>query len=406
MRHASYLSAILITMALASVAMSQTNVGSASPVDQGDPAARRPARVYIGTYTRGESEGIYVAELDLATGELTNLRVAGKFVSGEIQNPSFLAIHPQGHRLYAVSEVAEYGEHRGGAVAAFTVDPNDGELTLLNHQSSGGAGPCHVSLDREGKYLFAANYGGGSVVCKKIAADGSLLPEGGFFQHTGSSVNKQRQEAAHAHSINADPQNQFVFAADLGCDRLYAYRLDAATGKLEATPEKNISVAPGSGPRHFAFHPNGKSLYVINELANTVTGFAYAAEHGAKEELQTITTLPEGFDGENTTAEIQIHPSGKFLYGSNRGHDSIAMFAIDQESGKLTSLGQHPSGGKTPRNFGIDPTGAFLLSAHQDSNSVVVHRIDQVTGKLTKTDHQLEVPMPACVKFLAAQGAE
>jgi 6-phosphogluconolactonase len=397
-----FLPVILIAIAIAAPTYAQTPAsGESSPSIQtsSDSANARPLRFYIGTYTSGESEGIYLADFDLATGQLANLQVAGKFVSGEIKNPSFLAIHPQGHRLYSVSEVEAYGDSKGGAVAAFTIDPNDGELTLLNHQSSAGAGPCYVSLDREGKTVFVANYGGGTTAYFATGEDGALLPAAGSFQHTGSSVNKQRQSEPHAHSMNADPQNRFVFAADLGIDKLLCFRFDAATGKLERHQTGDVKLPPGSGPRHFAFHPNGKIVYVINELANTVAAFSYAAEQGAMQHLQTIPTLPEDFTGQNTTAEIQIHPTGKFLYGSNRGHDSIAMFVIDPASGKLTPLGQHPAGGKTPRNFTIDPTGAYLLSAHQDSNTIVAHSINQTTGQLTATDNKLEVPTPVCIKF-------
>ena len=358
-------------------------------------AAAAKQRVYVGTYTRGGSEGIYLCELDSRTGALKLVGLAGK-----AENPSFLALHPHRPFLYAVCEVDDYAATGGGAVSAFAINPDDGRLVLLNHQSSGGAGPCHVSLDREASNLLVANYGGGSAsVLSVYVDDGTLMPPKSMVQHGGSSVNPDRQQGPHAHSINVSHDNRFAFVADLGLDEILVYKFDAATGALAPHDPPHMSLAPGAGPRHFAFHPNGEFAYVINELTSTVTALAYDAEQGALTELQTLTTLPEDFTGHNTTAEVQVHPSGKFLYGSNRGHDSIAMFAIDQESGKLTSLGQHPSGGKTPRNFGIDPAGNFLLAAHQDSNTIVVHRIDPSTGGLTEAGYKVDVPSPVCVKF-------
>ena len=351
-------------------------------------------RVYVGTYTRNGSEGIYLCELDPKSGELTLVGLAGK-----ADNPSFLAIHPGGKFLYAVSEVDDYAATGKGAVAAFAVDRTDGKLTHLNHQSSGGRGPCHVSLDHDAKNALVANYGSGSASVIPLADDGTLQRPTATVQHEGSSVNRDRQTAPHAHSINVSPDNRFAFVADLGLDKVLVYKFGAATGALTPNAPPGAKLAPGAGPRHFAFHPNGKFAYVINELTSAVTAFAYDAERGVLNEVQTITTLPADFTGENTTAEVQVHPSGDFLYGSNRGHDSIVMFRIEPATGKLTSLGQHPSGGKTPRNIGIDPTGAFLLAAHQDSNSVVVHRIDPATGRLAATDHKVEIPTPVCIKF-------
>jgi 6-phosphogluconolactonase len=362
-----------------------------------DDAASSPPekqRVYVGTYTNGDSEGIYLCELDPKSGALTLVGLAGK-----ANNPSFLALHPKGKFLYAVSEVDDYAATGGGAVMAFSLNADDGRLTPLNHQSSGGRGPCHVSLDRESKNVLVANYGSGSAAVIPLADDGALQKPTATVRHEGSSVHPDRQTAPHAHSINVSPDNRFAFVADLGLDKVLVYKLDAATGTLTPNDPPSAQLAPGAGPRHFAFHPSGKFAYVINELTSTITAFAYHAERGNLKELQTLTTLPADFTGNNTTAEVQVHPSGKFLYGSNRGHDSIAMFTIDPATGKLTALGQHPSGGKTPRNFGIDPTGAFLVAAHQDSNSVVVHQIDPATGRLSATEHQVEVPTPVCIKF-------
>lgn len=364
------------------------------------PTANEPdkVRIYIGTYTRGESQGIYLCELDRSTGKIS---LVGPAVSGaeSIANPSFLALHPDGRFLYAVSEVDAYQETRGGAVAALAIGP-DGQLSLVNHRPSGGVGPCHVAVDRAGRNALVANYGSGSAAVLPIGPDGSLAPATSVVQHAGSSVNRQRQEGPHAHSINVDPTERFAVVADLGVDKVFSYRFDPAAGTLAANEGLDLPLAPGSGPRHFAFHPSGKFAYVNNELTSTVTALAYDAQRGACEELQTVSTLPEGFAGNNTTAEVQVHPSGKFLYCSNRGHDSLAMFAIDAATGRLTPLGQHPSGGKTPRNFGIDPGGRFLVSAHQDSHTVVVHRIDPQSGRLAAVGSEVNVPTPVCVRFV------
>lgn len=366
------------------------------------PIAAEPAdgkmRVYIGTYTRGKDQGIFRADLDLASGKLSAAEPAGEAV-----NPSFLAIHPNRKFLYAVSEVPAVGGQRGGGVSAFAIDPQTGNLTLLNQESSVGAGPCHLVVDAAGKNVLVANYGGGSTVCLPIQDDGRLKPASSFEQHKGSSVNKQRQEGPHAHAVNLDPENRYAFVADLGLDKILVFRFTSADGRLTPHNPPAASVAPGAGPRHFAFHPTGKYAYVINELANTVTVFRFFPDQGVLREEQTITTLPEGFTGTNYTAEVQVHPSGKFLYGSNRGHNSLAIFTIDPDTGKLSPVGHEPTQGKTPRNFGIDPTGTYLVAANQDSDSVVVFRIDPQTGRLTATGSTITVPKPVCIKFLPLQ---
>jgi 6-phosphogluconolactonase len=358
------------------------------------PEASHEIPVYVGTYTDGDSEGIYRCELNVVTGALSEPRLVGKF-----ENPNFLAIGPDRRHLYAVGNAAEFTDSQRGAVAAFEIDPATGDLALLNAQSSRGANPCHVIVDKAGKFALVANYSGGSVATLAIA-DGKLLPAETAIQHLGASVNKERQTGPHAHSINLDPAGRFAFVADLGIDKVLIYRYDATTGELTPNDPPSVKLPPGSGPRHFAFHPNGRWAYVINELTSTVSAMAYDAQRGALEVLQTISTLPEDFQGENTTAEVAVHPHGKFLYGSNRGHDSIAMFAIDESTGKLTSLGQHPAGVKTPRHFVVDPTGAWLLAAGQDSNDIAVHRIDPATGKIEATDISVGVPSPVCLKFV------
>jgi len=355
---------------------------------QDDPSGK--LRVYVGTYTGGESRGIYACELNLADGSFSEPRLAG-----EAKNPSFLALHPTRKHLYAVSEVGG-----SGAVLAFSIDAKTGSLKELNHQPAGGAGPCHLVVDKAGKNVLVANYGGGSVAVIPIDEDGRLEKPTSVVQHKGSSVNKSRQEAPHAHSINLDAANRFAFAADLGLDKVLVYRFDSQSGKLEPNDPPSASVAPGAGPRHFAFHPSGRYAYVINEMANTITGFAYDAEKGALQEIQTIKTLPSDFTATSHTAEVQVHPTGKFVYCSNRGHDSLAIFKVDPATGRLTAAGHQSSGGKTPRNFGIDPTGKYLLSANQASNNIVVYRINADTGALTSTGHSVKVGAPVCVKFL------
>ena len=351
--------------------------------------------VYIGTYTRGDSKGIYIYDMDTKTGMLTP---AGN--APLVSNPSFLTIAPDHKHLYACNEVDDFDAAHEGAVSAFAIDAKTGGLTLLNQQPSAGGGPCFVSMDSKGKNVLVANYGSGSVGVLPVGADGKLMPPSDKKQHEGKGTDPARQEGPHAHSINLDPANHFAFAADLGLDKVFIYRFDAAKGALTPNTPAFASVAPGSGPRHLSFHPNGHYAYVINEMASTVTAFHYDAAKGSLTELQTVSTIPAGFTGMTTCAEIRVHPSGKFLYGSNRGHDSIAIFAIDADTGKLTPAGHQSTQGKTPRNFNLDPTGQFLLAANQDSDTVVVFRIDAQTGQLTPTGQTLDIPKPVCVKFL------
>lgn len=354
--------------------------------------------VYLGTYTGPKSKGIYRCRFDAKTGQLSPAELAG-----EVTSPSFVAIHPSGRFLYSVNEVSVAGGKPGGGVTAFAIDSSTGQLTKLNQQSSGGAGPCHLVVDRAGKHVLVSNYGGGSVTVLPIADDGKLGEATAFVQHKGSSANPKRQEGPHAHSINLDKANRFAFTADLGLDKVLVYRFDAARGTLMPNEPPSAPVAPGSGPRHFAFHPSGQHAYVINEMANTVTMFSYDAEHGVLTPKQTLPTLPADFTGTSYTAEVQVHPSGRFVYGSNRGHNSITVFAVEPSSGELRLVSHQASGIKTPRNFGIDPTGHYLLVANQDGNSVLVFRINQQTGSLEATDQQVEVAAPVCVKFLSRQ---
>jgi 6-phosphogluconolactonase len=356
-------------------------------------AAPKQLLVYIGTYTKTEEQGIHWLKLEMATGKLTAMgKLAGQ------KNPSFLAIHPSKKFLYAVNEIGNYKGEKAGGVSAYSIDPKTGALTFLNQQSSKGGAPCHLVVDATGRNVLVANYTGGSVASLPISRKGRLRKASSFIQHKGSSVLKPRQAAPHGHSINVSPGNKFAVAADLGLDKVLVYGFNAKGGKL--TPVGFTKVAPGAGPRHFAFHPNGKFAYVINEITLTVTAFGWDEAKGKLSELQTITTLPVERGKGMSTAEVQVHPSGKFLYGSNRGHNTIAVFSIDGKTGKLKAIQHQSTLGKTPRNFGIDPTGKFLIAANQSSGDVFTFHINQDTGELKPTSHSVKVPMPVCVKFL------
>jgi 6-phosphogluconolactonase len=354
--------------------------------------------IYVGTYTRGSSRGIYAYRFNNPTGKTTPIGLVA-----ETENPSFLAIHPNQRFLYAANEVEMYEGRAAGSVSAFAIDPTTHALKLLNRISSHGAGPCHVAVDKTGKWLFAANYNGGSVAAFPIHEDGSLGEASAFFQHTGSSVNKERQSGPHAHVVTLSPDNRFALVADLGLDRVFSYRIDPAKGGLAPNDPPYVTLAPGSGPRHLAFRPDAKFVYSLNELLSTLTTFRYDVSRGSLKEIQTLSTLPNGWSGENSTAEVVIHPNTRFLYASNRGDDSIAIFRIDASSGKLTFVDRTPTQGKTPRNFAIDPSGKFLLAANQDSGSIVTFRIDPRTGRLTSTGDVLEVPSPVCLLFAEPQ---
>jgi 6-phosphogluconolactonase len=356
--------------------------------------------LFVGTYTEKESKGIYAYRFDAASSELTPLGVAA-----ETTNPSFLAIDPSHRFLYAVNEVPKYKGASSGAVSAFAINRQTGKLSLLNEVASRGADPCYIAFDKTGKYALVANYTGGNVAVFPVRADGRVGESSAFIQHAGSSVNHERQEGPHAHWIETTPGNRFAIAADLGLDELLVYRFDPKNGSLAANDPPYPPYAkldPGAGPRHVAFHPNGRFVYVINELGSTITAFSYDSRRGALSSLKTVSTLPKGFSGPNDTAEIAVHPNGKFLFASNRGHDSIAVFSIDGKTGTLTLVDHFPTQGKTPRNFEIDPTGSRLFVANQESGNIVVFRIDPQTGRLTPTGQVLQVPAPVCLKFMPA----
>ncbi|HXG60328.1 MAG TPA: lactonase family protein [Planctomycetota bacterium] len=357
-----------------------------------------PVFVYVGTYTgRDGARGIELLRLDPASGDLTPAGTAA-----EASNPSFLAIHPNRRFLYAVNEVADFEGRKTGVVSAFAIEPATGALRFLNRQSSEGTGPCYVSVDPSGRCVLVANYGGGSVAALPIREDGGLGPAGSSVKHQGSGPNPRRQKEPHAHCIVTDPAGRFAFAADLGLDKVLVYRLDAAAAGLVPNEPPAASVEPGSGPRHFAFHPGGKWAYVINELSSTVTAFRYDAGRGALEPFQTVSTLPADFKGTNYTAEVVVSPDGRTLYGSNRGHDSLAIFRIDPADGRLTPAGHVSTGGKWPRNFALAPGGRWLLAANQNSDSIVVFRVDSETGGLVPAGRSAKVAKPVCIRFLAA----
>jgi 6-phosphogluconolactonase len=354
--------------------------------------AKREWLAYIGTYTRPPSQGIYAWRFEAASGKLTPLGLAA-----ETSNPTFLAVDPKQRFLYAANE------DKAGAISAFAIDPANGRLKLLNQVPSRGSGPCHVAVDPGGKWVFAANYGSGSVAVFPVHEDGTLGEATGFVQHAGSSGNTPRQSGPHAHSANVSPDGRWLLVADLGLDQILSYRVDAVKGTLSPGDPPFTKIAPGSGPRHMAFGRDGRFAYAISEMLSTVTVFRYNSARGSLQELQTAQVTPEGYTGPKSSAEIAVDPGGKFLYGSNRGDSTIAVFRIDADKGTLTLVERVSTQGKTPRNFAIDPSGAFLFAANQDSGNVVEFRIDPATGRLTPAGNVLEVANPVCIVFAAAR---
>ena len=348
---------------------------------------------FIGTYTGKASKGIYRIEFDAATGKLGTPEVAA-----EIASPSFLAVHPKLTHLFCVCEEGIKGK-KGGGVGSFTLDPKTGKLELVNVESSVGAGPCHITCDLTGTNVLVANYGGGSVAVLPVHGGGKLGEASSFVQHTGASKDKSRQSEPHAHSVNLDKANRFAVVADLGLDKLLVYKFDDTNGKITPNDPPALDIDGGNGPRHFAFHPTKPWAYVCNEMKSSVTALTYDADKGAFTKGATLSTLPEPTKG-NSTAETVVHPNGKFVYVSNRGHNSIAAFGVDQKTGELKSLGHQGEGVKVPRNFNIDPSGRWMLVCNQDGHSVIVFKIDPETGKLSPTDQKADVGSPVCVKFV------
>jgi 6-phosphogluconolactonase len=352
--------------------------------------------VYIGTYADPENESIFLYRLNPETGELS--RVSG-FKGGA--NPSFLTLDAQRRHLYAVNETGDFQGQKSGAVSAFSVDQQTGNLTLLNQVPSLGGAPCYISVGGDGKTVLVANYSGGNVAAFPVQENGQLAEAAGMQQHKGTGPNKNRQEAAHAHYIAPAPDNRHVYAVDLGVDKVMSYRLDADKGTLTpAEPAVAFTAKPGAGPRQMAFHPNGKYVYLINELNSTMTALAYNSDNGTFTEIHTLPTIPADYKENNQPAAVRVSPDGKFVYGSNRGHNSIVVYAIDESTGELTYVENVSTEGDWPRDFTINLTGDVMLVANERSNNIVSFKIDKATGKLTATGHEAEVNKPVCVQVV------
>jgi len=361
--------------------------------------------VYIGTYTNFEllspphkipdgkhSKGLYVSRFDETTGLLSP-----PILAAESLNPTFIAFHPTRPLLYAANEIYKFDDQPSGAVSAFSINPADGKLTLLNQVPSRGGGACYVKVDPTGGNVLVANFGSGSVAVLPIQPDGKLQPASAFIQEEGKGPSP-RQLGPHAHSFNLTPDGRFAVSADFGADKLFVYRFDPAAGSLVPHDPPFFAIKPGSAPRHFTFGPDGKTAYVLNEISSTITVLSYDAAKGVFQEQQTISTLSADFKGMNTAAEVQVRPDGKFLYASNRGHNTIAVFSIDT-GGRLSSLRNFSVQGRTPRNFSLDSTGRWLIAANQDTNNVVVFAVDDQSGDLKPTGQTVNVPAPLCIRF-------
>lgn len=395
-----------IAAAVASCAIFATATGCASNKANDSAAIERSAtaeRFYIGTFTPGtgmatsaSSKGIYMASLDTATGKVSEPKLVAEGVS-----PSFLAINPNHRSLYTVNEVGHLPDQKFGGVSAYSIDTATGGLTFVNQQPSGGNGPTHIWIDKDGKDVFVANYASGSVAELPVKADGSLDAPSSIDQHMGKGADPDRQDGPHAHSVYTDPQNKFLLSCDLGLDKVFVYKLDVEHNHLTPAETAFVTLADKSGPRHLAFDPSGKHVYVVSEMSCTVTGFTFNPANGALSEFQTVSTLPSDFKGDKSTAEIRMHPSGKFLYSSNRGDaNSITVYSVDPDSGKLTVIDHTGTQGKHPRGFNLDPTGNWLIAANKDTNTLSVYRIDTETGKLQATGQLVTVPAPADVLFV------
>jgi 6-phosphogluconolactonase len=351
-----------------------------------------PLFLYVGTYTDGDSRGIYRFRFDDATGRLTPDGVAAETLS-----PSFLIADPQGRFLFAVNESESFGGAQSGGVSAFRIDRTTGGLTLLNQQASGGKWPCHLALDDRGRFLVVANYGGSATVLP-VSAEGRLSPLASRVDPQGRGPHKN-QDGSHVHGAYFTAAGQRLLVPDLGLDQVLVYRFDAAGGRLEPADPPSVALAPGAGPRHLALSPDGRFVHVINEIDSTVTSFACRADCAHLERVGTVSTLPEGFRGDNSTAEIAAHPNGRLVYASNRGHDSLAVFAVDAATGALRRTAVVPAGGTKPRHFTLAPSGRWLLAAHQGSDSIAVFRLDPETGALQPTGEPVRTPRPVCLLF-------
>jgi 6-phosphogluconolactonase len=362
--------------------------------------------VFVGTYTepilfgtgqvlQGKGKGIHVYRFDTLSGALEPYGLAEG-----VRNPSYLAFHPSRRYLYAVNEYKQFEGRASGAVSAFALDPDRGQLTFINQKATSGTDPCHLTVTRSGDCMLAANFASGSFCVLPLRPDGSLGDDGDFVQHQGSSIDPKRQAGPHAHGVTLDLQERFAFIPDLGLDRVMIYELDAARARVKPNRTPWWTARPGAGPRQLVMHPGGRFAYLINELNSTMTAFCYDAEQGALEEMQTLSTLPEGFEGHSTCAEVQITPEGNLLYGSNRGHNSLVIYAIDPAQGTLRLVGHASTRGSIPRNFTVDPSGSWVIVANQDSDNLAVFRIDHASGALVPVGEPVVAPTPVCVKVL------
>lgn len=394
----------LVPTILCSTAIALLGIGSLKATFSATPARHQHSYfVYVGTYTGADSKGIYGYRFDETTGRLEPMGIAA-----EVVNPSFVITDPAHRHLYAVTEMTGRGPNAykdNGSISSFSIDPKTGSLKLLNKVSSGGGGPCHLVVDKLGKILFVANYGSGNVASFAIEADGSIGAMTGLDQHSGSSVDPRRQKGPHAHSVVISPDNRFLFVPDLGLDRIMVYRIDEAKRSFTPNNPAYVSVKPGLGPRHFAFGAGARFAYAVCEMGSSVVAFSYDPAAGKLTPVQTISTLPPDFSGEDNSAEIQVDRSGRILYASNRGDNSITVFQIDAKTGMLSKIQVVPTQGKIPRNFVLDPSGKYLIAANQESNDLVVFTIDSASGKLTPTDQVVELPSPVSILFVPAQAA-
>ena len=364
------------------------------------------ALLFIGTYTEpikfgtgqildAKGEGIYLFELDRQTGELYHKNT----ITG-IRNPSYLAVSPDKKYLYTVNELKNHGGNKGGQISSFSIDKSNFELSLINQQPSHGEDPCFITTDKSGNYIFVANFMSGSVAVYPVDGEGVLKESTDFIQHQGSSINVARQSSPHAHSVSYIFENDLVLVPDLGIDKVLVYKFNSSTGKLLPCEELSVETEAGSGPRHLAVHPSRKFAYLVNELDSTILALSYNILTGKMSAFQTESLLPEDFTGESTSSDIRLTPSGEFLYSTNRGHDSIVGYKVNQSTGILSYVGHTPANGKTPRNFAIDTEGKLLIAANQDSDTIVTFWIDAQTGHLEHTGYSAEVPTPVCVKVL------
>jgi 6-phosphogluconolactonase len=399
-----FVSVSVFVLILASFVTGAVKAADDGPAADGKSLANSTL-VYVGTYTGAKSKGIYLFKLQTQNLEVSqNIMLVPLGLVAETPSPSFLELDAKRHLLFAVNETNSFEGKPTGGVSAFSIDPATGKLKLLNQKSSLGAGPCQLVLDKTGRNLLVANYDSGSVAVLPVAADGHLGESTDFVQHSGKGPDPARQAGPHAHCVTMSPDNRFAFVCDLGLDKVMGYQFDAEHGKLTPADPAFTAIKPGAGPRHLVFRPDGKFAYVINELNSTVTAFSYEPKTGRLTEVQSISTLPPYWEGKNTAGEIGVHPSGKYLYASNRGHNSVVLFEIDPEKGTLNFVEEQGTGGKTPRHFGIEPSAKHLAIGNQDSDTILACRIDAANGRLKPSGVFADCPSPVCIIFMPPAG--